>query len=108
MLIVDYNRGTGILVRGSDPTLAFGEGRIGPIKEFFRNRSRGVDTAVTHPIAKIGMPVSAVDAVIALEKHGKGDIGQIIVSTVKAAAAFHLGVADLVPNGKFSNRSFVP
>ena len=53
---------------------------------------------MTHWGTKIVVPVGAVEAVTLIEKHGVGDIGQVVVSTGTFDAAFHFGVFDFVPN----------
>ena len=69
-----------------------------PVEQPLGIRGREVDTAVTHRRAEIVMPISAVQAVIAVEVHDIGHIGQIL--SIVARATLHIGSFILDVNGK--------
>ena len=62
---------------------------------------------MTHTVAEVTVPVGAVNAVAAEEKHGIRHIGQIVICPVQATAAFHFGGPDFVPNAILPHRGAI-
>ena len=72
---------SGDFVACADEVFASGDGGSCPIKEGGDFIKRGVDAAMTHGVAEVVVPVSAVDRVSFIEKHVVRDVWEIIVST---------------------------
>ena len=63
---------------------------------------------MAHGATEVVVPIGTVDAIVFVEIHGVGDVGEIIIGTVELTASFHFGRPDLVPNSIFSGGGLVP
>ena len=88
---------------------------LGPVVEFFSVFSFKVDTAMRHGVAKVIMPIGAMEAItaasgdlIAGEVHDIRDVREIVIGVDGLGAAFHFRVAEFDPDVKGAGGSSTP
>ena len=88
---------------------------LGPVIEFFSIFGFKVDAAMRHGMAKVVMPVGAMEAITAAsgdfragEVHDIREIREVVIGIDGVGAAFHFRVAEFDPDIKGAGRGSTP